>query len=156
MTAMDDEDYMLLAKYAARESTCVKKQLGCVLVITRGRKGYIQGTNGPPYPLGKCDPCPRLNSHGGTGLDKCRAVHAERRVLLLAAKFGFCTKDAILYSYMGVPCSQCMLELIEAGVAEIVCQRETYYDSLSKEILNEWIEKGGEFRIYDLGDIPDE
>lgn len=143
-----DQHYMWLAQQAAHASTCVKKQLGCVLVLTRGSGGYIQGSNGPPYPLKRCDPCPRLNSHNATDLGKCRAVHAERQVLLRAARFGFCTKDSVLYSYMGVPCSSCMLELIEAGVAEIVCLRETYYDELSKDILKEWVAAGGWFRVY--------
>lgn len=151
MMPLDDRDYMHLARLARDESTCSKKQLGCALVFTRGRKGHVTGFNGPPHPLERCAPCPRLLSHG-TDLEKCRAVHAERQVLLLAAKFGFCAKDAVLYSYMGVPCKDCMLELIQAGVAEIVCLRETYHDELSKDILREWIAKGGKFRIYDPGD----
>ena len=64
---------------------------------------------------------------------------------------GFRTEGAVLYSYMGVPCKDCMLELIQAGVAEIVCLRETYHDEISKDILREWIAKGGKFRIYDPG-----
>ncbi len=140
---MEDADYMDLAKLAGDESTCGKKKLGCVLVFTRGRKGHITGFNGPPHPLEKCSPC-----RSRDGKEKCRAIHAERQALLLAAKFGFCTKDAILYSRMGVPCKDCMLELIQAGIAEIVCLRESYQDELSKEILVEWISKRGKFRIY--------
>lgn len=149
MTPIEDKEYMYLARLARDESTCSKKQLGCALVFTRGRKGHVTGFNGPPHPLERCAPCPRLESHDGTDLEKCRAVHAERHVLLLAAKFGFCAKGAVLYSYMGVPCKDCMLELIQAGVAEIVCLRETYHDELSKDILREWVAKGGKFRIYD-------
>ncbi len=150
LSQFGDREYMQLAKLAANDSTCGKKHLGCVIVFVRGRKGYLPGTNGPPYPLRRCDPCPRLCEHSGTGLLKCRAVHAERQALLLAAKYGFCTKDAVLYSYMGVPCKDCMLEIVQAGVAEIVCRRETYYDELSREILKEWISKGGRFRVYDV------
>ncbi len=152
MTPIEDKEYMYLARLAIDESTCSKKQLGCTLVFTRGRKGHITGFNGPPHPLERCAPCPRLESHEGTDLEKCRAVHAERQVLLLAAKFGFRTEGAVLYSYMEVPCKDCMLELIQAGVAEIVCLRETYHDDLSKDILREWVAKGGKFRIYDPGD----
>jgi deoxycytidylate deaminase len=47
---------------------------------------------------------------------------------------------------MGVPCKDCLLELIEAGISEIVCIQETYYDELSKDILKEWIDTGGKFR----------
>jgi deoxycytidylate deaminase len=144
-----DGDYMEYARQASMVSTCKKKQLGCALVFTRGRKGCITGSNGPPSPLRRCDPCPRLDSHGGTDLGKCRAVHAERAVLLLAGKYGFCTYESILYSYMGVPCKDCLLEISSAGVSEIVCIRETYYDALSRDILKELIDEGSiRFRIY--------
>lgn len=145
----EDRDYMHLAKLARDESTCSRKQLGCALVFTRGRKGHLTGFNGPPHPLEKCNPCLRLESRHGEDLEKCRAVHAERQVLLLAAKFGFRTEGAILYSFMGVPCKDCMLELIQAGIAEIVCLTETYRDELSRDILRECLSKGGKFRIYD-------
>ncbi len=147
---LSDGDGLNLARQASLDSTCKKKQLGCALVFTRGRKGYVTGSNGPPLPLKRCDPCPRLDSHGGTDLGKCRAVHAERAVLLLAARFGFRTDGAILYSYMGVPCKDCLLELCAAGVSEIVCIKETYYDALSKDVLREWVARGGRFRVYNL------
>lgn len=139
------------AKEAIKLSTCNKKQLGCAL-LTRDNK-LISGFNGPPSPyIDECDPCPRLKSHNGTDLHLCKAVHAERYVLLRCADIGISTTGSTLYSYMGVPCKDCMLELITAGVSEIVCIRETYYDELSKEILKEWIDKGGIFRIYDRPD----
>ncbi len=142
---MNDIEYMKEAKAAALDSTCRKKQLGCVLKFTDG--SYIQGTNGAPKPLQPCTPCPRLCDHGGNNLHKCRAVHAERQAILKAANRGFATDNAVLYSYMGVPCKDCLLELIEAGISEIVCIRETYYDILSEFILKEWIETGGMFRV---------
>lgn len=133
------------AKDAARYSTCQKKHLGCVLVLKSGKR--IVGWNGPPPQLSICDPCPRLESRSGSDLDMCSAVHAERMTLLVCAKYGYSTNESILYSYMGVPCKDCLLELILAGVKEIVCISDVYYDELSKEILAEWIETGGKFRV---------
>lgn len=133
------------AKAAERYSTCRKKHLGCVLVLDDGRR--ISGWNGPPQQLAQCDPCPRLNSRSATDLHLCRAVHAERRALLACAEQGYSTHESTLYAYMNVPCKDCLLELIMAGVEEIVCISETYYDELSKEILAEWIENGGKFRV---------
>lgn len=144
---MKDIEYMREAKNAVLESTCKKKQLGCVLRFTDD--SYIQGTNGAPKRLNPCVQCPRLNNHQGTELNKCRAVHAERQVLLKAAKMGYTTDEAILYSYMGVPCKDCLLELIEAGISKIVCIRETYYDELSRQILKEWITMGGNFVVIE-------
>ncbi len=145
----EDLCYMVIARNAASNSTCAKKHLGCVLVL-KNADVVIRGTNGPPQGLKKCDPCPRLGSHNGTNLDKCRAVHAERQVILKAAHLGLSTCGSTLYSYMGVPCKDCLLELYQAGVAEIVVIKETYYYELSRDILKEWIDGGGEFRVADL------
>ena len=93
--------------------------------------------------------CPRLDSHIGTDTQKCRAVHAERQVLLKAAHLGLSTDGSTLYSYMGVPCKDCLLELCQAGIAEIVVIKETYYDELSKSILKEWIDSGRKFRVVE-------
>ena len=46
---MNDKDYMDEARLAALYSTCRKKQLGCVLKFTDN--SYIQGTNGPIFPI---------------------------------------------------------------------------------------------------------
>ena len=142
-----DKKYMAIAKRNALYSNCKKKHLGCLLLLSDGK--YIYGWNGPPVKINPCIECPRLNFPKATNLEICRAVHAERRCLLKAAKMGYSTMDSILYSYMGVPCKDCMLELIEAGVKEIICIQKTYYDNLSKDILREWIKNGGKFRIVD-------
>lgn len=72
---------------------------------------------------------------------------SSQQVLLKAAYLGMSTHGSTLYSYMGVPCKDCMLELWEAGVVEIVVLKETYYDELSRTILKEWIDQGGKFRV---------
>lgn len=139
------------AKNTALKSRCKKRQLGCVLVLDNGDGSYIEGTNGAPLSLKSCDPCPRIvrNSISGADLDLCKAVHAERQTLLKAAKYGHKTEGAKLYSYMGVPCKDCMLELIEAGISEIICAKNTYYDELSKRIIEEWRNCGGILRFLD-------
>lgn len=140
----DDDYYMFMAQMEKKHARCNKKHLGVCLVLDNLK--IITGSNGPPEILKQCNPCPRLNSHSGTDLHLCRAVHAERSALLKAAKSKYSTKKSKLYSYMGVPCKDCLLELIYAGVEEIICLEETYYDELSKEILQEWINSGGKFR----------
>lgn len=74
------------AKESIKMSTCKKKQLGCVL-LTNNRR-VIHGSNGPPSLINECDPCPRLNSHSGTDLHLCKAVHAERYAILRCASLG--------------------------------------------------------------------
>jgi dCMP deaminase len=150
---LDERDlrYMMAAAQASKESTCMKKQLGCVLVTRDGC--ILKGANGPPYPLRKCDPCPRLENHNGTNIESCRAVHAERQTLLDAARLGIPTAGSRIYSHVGVPCKDCMLELIAAGVTEIVVLKETYHDELSMEIVKEWSAKGGKIRVYDKCEV---
>ena len=143
---MNDSEYMNIAKCTSAYSTCLKRKLGCVLVTSSGLS--IDGTNGPPHGLRKCKTCPRIHSKSGTDIHLCRAVHAERATLLKAAMYGIATNNAKLYCYFGVPCKDCLLEIIAAGVSEIICTSEDYYDELSKSILQEWIEHGGKFRIY--------
>jgi len=144
-----DKEYMKQAKEAAKRSTCSNKQLGCILMTHPIANNIysFEGWNGPPDILEECITC-KKSEHGWKDAHKCPAVHAERRALLRVAANGICTKGSILYSYMGIPCKDCLLELIEAGVKEIVVLRETYYDELSKEILHKWIECGGVFRVY--------
>lgn len=142
---MNEATFMRLASQAAAYSRCNKKQLGCLLVCENNE--MIMGTNGPPVPLDKCAPCPRTACHSATNLHQCRAVHAERQALLTAARAGISTDGAVLYSHMGVPCKDCLLELIQAGISEIVCARGTLYDSLSEAILLEWADSGGVFRV---------
>jgi len=135
------------AKNAAQFSTCSKKKLGCVLYTTNGF--MFRGWNGPPENFDSCDPCPRIDKGGIETLHLCRAVHAERMTILRAARQGVSTQDAILVSDMGIPCKDCLLELIAAGVKEIICSEASLYDPLSDLILSEWLSKGGQFRVVE-------
>ena len=147
---LTDKEYMQIAKNMSSNSRCKKRQLGCVLVLCDGN--YIKGTNGAPLPLKSCDPCPRIvrGSISGEDLDLCRAVHAERQTILKAARLGLSTEGSKLYSYMGVPCKDCCIELIEAGISEIICSEETYYDELSKQIVKEWLKNDGILRFLNI------
>ncbi len=79
--------------------------------------------------------CPRKDYgyKSGQGLHLCQAAHAERNAILQAARNGICTKDTILYCYCGVPCKDCMIEIINAGIKKIVCLGTEYdYDSYAR------------------------
>lgn len=151
-----DTYYMQEAEQAKYKTTCSKKQVGCALVVQPSNRMrmhdtveiVMKGYNGPPHLLSACNPCPRQECKSGTDLDRCRAVHAERRALLMATKIRISTIGATLYVDGGIPCKDCLLELCEAGVLELVCKEETYYDDLSQDILREWISKGLMFRIF--------
>jgi len=87
----------------------------------------------------KCDTniCPRyaLGYKSGEGLVICCASHSERNCILNAARHGICTNESSLYLNTNIPCKDCLLELINAGIKEIVCTDNSFYDNMSMFIV---------------------
>ena len=81
--------------------------------------------------------CPRyyFGFESGKGLDICIAGHAERNSLINAARVGIKTKGLKMYMNCSIPCGDCLIEIINAGIEEIICIDETYYDEKSKYLL---------------------
>jgi len=130
-----DEYFLKIAHVVAERSTCLRRQVGVVLV--RDRRILTTGYNGAPRGLRHCEEvgCLReqLNVPSGERHELCRAVHAEANALLQAASHGIATEGATIYSTLH-PCSMCAKNLINAGVVKIVYVRG-YPDELSGEIL---------------------
>ena len=141
-----DEFFMAKAKEISLGSTCKKRQIGCVMVSPNG---IVSGANGAPEKIGTCKVCSRIDAASGTQLKKCYAVHAEVRMLVRCARKGLSAKGGFIYLYGSMPCKDCLLALIEAGIQEIVCEVGTYYDPLSKEIFNRWIAAGGKLTFME-------
>jgi deoxycytidylate deaminase len=107
-------------RQSMNNSLCTKRPIGAFLVLKDG-KTFIDGWNGPPDGFEDyCTECPRKNSKSGTDMDKCPSVHAEIAPILYAAKYGYATEGSTLFISCGLPCKDCMKELIEAGVRRIV------------------------------------
>jgi dCMP deaminase len=83
--------------------------------------------------------CPRriFGYPSGKGLFLCQAGHAERNTLIQAARNGISTLNTTLYCCCPLPCKECMIECINAGVKEIVCFKGNDYDSYSRIIAKE-------------------
>lgn len=94
--------------------------------------------------------CPRyvkeLGFKSGQGLEWCVAGHAERNVLINAARSGIKTKGCIMYMDCGVPCSPCLVEIINAGIEEIVVTKMEYYDVSAEYLLSQ---SNLKVRVYD-------
>ena len=77
--------------------------------------------------------CPRhfLGYKSGEGLDICIAGHAERNALINAARLGVSVKDATMYMNCGIPCKDCLIEIINAGIIELVVTKKIFYDKTS-------------------------
>lgn len=155
-----DDYFYNICRQVARNSKCFSRRIGCVLVYD---KSIIStGYNGPPRGLPKCDfrwkldhnlntkiknicdeseftgICPRkmLGYKSGEGLDICVAGHAERNTLINAARNGIRTKGTTLYVTTGIPCKDCLIEIINAGVREIVVVSLKVYDEQSMYLIS--------------------
>ena len=95
--------------------------------------------------------CPRyiLGYKSGKGLHLCPAVHAERDALLKALRQQSDVDGATIYMDCRVPCGPCMVELLQANIAEIVCAEIVFYDELSRYLVHNSDIK---LRTYDLGE----
>ena len=132
-----DEYFLQITSEVATRSTCMRRQVGAVLV--RERRILATGYNGAPRGLKHCEEVGCLREQrqvpSGERHELCRALHAEMNAFLQAASFGVTTEGATLY-VTTYPCSLCAKMAINAGVHRIVTMGD-YPDELAKEILAE-------------------
>ena len=138
MRASWDEYFMQIAEIVKTRSTCLRRQVGAVIV--KDKRIITTGYNGAPAGLAHCtELCgcdrQRLGVPSGERHELCRALHAEQNAIIQAAKLGISTEGATIYITLQ-PCVICAKMLINAGICRIVHQGE-YPDALSKRILEE-------------------
>ena len=132
-----DEYFMKIAKIVATRSTCLRRQVGAVIV--KDNHILSTGYNGAPKGFRHCEEvgCIRekLGVSRGERHELCRGLHAEQNAIIQAAVFGVSIKGATIYT-THFPCSVCMKMLVNAEIKEIVYLND-YPDDLEKEILKE-------------------
>ena len=133
-----DEYFMQMAELTAKRSTCLRRQVGAVIV--KDRHIIATGYNGAPRGLKHCDElggCLRqqLGVPSGQRHELCRALHAEQNAIIQAATLGQSIEDGTIY-VTHQPCVICAKMIINAGIKRIVV-RETYPDEMATEILDE-------------------
>ncbi len=132
-----DEYFMTIAGVVATRSTCLRRQVGAVLV--KEKRILATGYNGAPRGLRHCAEtgCLRMaqNVPSGERHEICRALHAEQNALLQAAAYGIQIEGATLYCTTQ-PCVLCAKMLINAGVTKVICA-ESYPDELALALLSE-------------------
>ncbi|MEW5932957.1 MAG: dCMP deaminase family protein [Bacillota bacterium] len=130
-----DEYFMQVARVVAGRSTCLRRQVGAVIV--RDKRILATGYNGAPSGLPHCLDigCLRhqVGALSGERQELCRASHAEQNALVQAARYGIAVEGATLYSTT-FPCSICAKMLVNAGIRRVVYGEE-YADLLAREIL---------------------
>jgi len=126
-----------MARVVARRSTCLRRQVGALLV--RDKRILATGYNGAPAGLPHCAEigCLRAerNVPSGERQELCRALHAEQNAIIQGALHGVSVQGADLYCTTQ-PCVVCAKMLINAGVRRIVYEGD-YPDALSLEMLEQ-------------------
>jgi dCMP deaminase len=159
-----DEWFFRLCLEVGSNSKCLSRKIGAVLVRDKSviSTGYNGPPRGIPTcdqrwiidreflkkygsevkketTKGKC-PRYTIGFKSGEGLDICVAGHAERNALINAARLGIETRGfkhdpTTLYMSCGIPCTPCMVEIINAGVSKIVVTAISFYDQSAEYLL---------------------
>ena len=139
------EWYMRIAEVVALRGTCLRRQVGCVLVDYRGHI-LSTGYNGVPRGAKHCNQeasalldtydtiypfsCPAAKEGTGSNLGGCRAIHAEQNALLQCPDV-----EKIMYCYTTVePCEHCTKLLLNTG-----CQAVLFRDRYDANGLHHWV-----------------
>lgn len=138
MRASWDEYFMEIAEIVKTRSTCLRRQVGAVIV--KDNRILTTGYNGSPAGTFNCTDkgsCKRieLNVPSGERHELCRALHAEQNAIITAAKNGVSIEGATIYVNVQ-PCVICAKMIINAGIKRIVFKGD-YPDELSLEMINE-------------------
>ena len=130
-----DEYFLAFACLAATRSTCLRRQVGAVIV--RSQRLLTSGYNGAPSALAHCGEVGCLRAQSGVPSGErhelCRGAHAEQNAIVQAACHGVSIAAATLYTTHH-PCSVCAKMIINAGVRRIV-YKEGYPDELAGSLL---------------------
>jgi len=153
MRTLTEKEIWTICVWCRDQARCLSRHIGTVLMNADETEAIGIGWNGPPCELPMCNQgwyakmigrvineCPRKNMGypSGEGLQYCIAVHAERSAILHAARRGESTQGSRLYMTCGVPCTPCLVEIIDAGVQEIICtETDKFYDVQSEYSLTE-------------------
>jgi len=141
-----EEYFMDITRLVARRSTCMRRQVGAVMV--KDKNILATGYNGTPSGITHCDVtgCLReqLKVPSGERHELCRGLHAEQNAIIQAARHGVNIDGSVLYC-TDSPCIICTKMLINAGIRKVIYLKG-YADKLSMEML---AESGIEARLFD-------
>jgi dCMP deaminase len=141
-----DEWGLRLAETTALRGTCLRRQVGCVLVDSAGRV-LATGYNGRERGRKHCAEvgeyletvypyaCPAAWVSSGSDLDACDAIHAEQNACLQCRD-----PDAIHTCYVTVsPCVSCLKLLLNTGCRRVVFREAYAQDASALWAPREWV-----------------
>ncbi len=132
-----DEYFMAIARQVASRSTCLRRRVGCLIVLEK--RIVTTGYNGAPMGLAHCLQTGCLREREGVPSGErhelCRGLHAEQNALLQAAYHGVSVRGGTLYCTHR-PCVLCTKMLINSGIVRVFFA-EGYEDRLAEVMAKE-------------------
>jgi dCMP deaminase len=133
-----DEYFMEMAMLTAKRSTCMRRNVGAVIV--QDKHIIATGYNGAPKGIPHCAEiggCLRekMQIPSGERHELCRALHAEQNAIIQAATLAQSIEGASIY-ITNQPCVICAKMIINAGIKRIIV-KEGYPDKLAVDLLAE-------------------
>ncbi len=130
-----DEYFMNIAKLVATRSTCLRHDVGAIIV--KERRILTSGYNGGPKNVKDCLELGCLRDQNkiesGTQHEICRAIHAEQNAIIQAAVHGANISKGTLYC-THYPCVLCSKMIVNANIERVVCN-ERYPDDEGIKLL---------------------
>lgn len=132
-----DEYFQEITRVVASRSTCMRRQVGCVIV--KDKRLLTSGYNGAPSGLAHCSQvgCIRQQTGipSGERQELCRGLHAEQNALVQAALHGVSVAGGTLYC-THQPCITCTKMIINAGITRVLFEN-CYPDALARAMFEE-------------------
>jgi dCMP deaminase len=156
-----DEYFLKMAALAAERSTCIKRQVGAVIV--KDKMVISTGYNDTPRGIpncgdGGCERC-QISKQEGSGAahaGDCICIHAEQNAIIQDAyQGGAALAGSTLYITLE-PCISCSKVIINAGIKRVVFAN--YYEHSTSEMrftITELFKRAGVL-LERKGGIPDE
>lgn len=120
-----DEYFATLAETVATRVTCLRRQVGAVIV--RDKQILSTGYNGTPRGEDHCLVCERerLGIKPGERYELCKSVHAEANAIIQAARHGAAIDGADMY-ITDEPCFMCRRMIVNAGITNVYVKGELW------------------------------
>ncbi|HLP61469.1 MAG TPA: dCMP deaminase family protein [Candidatus Deferrimicrobium sp.] len=157
-----DQYYLDIAKVVATRSTCLKVQIGAI--ILKEDQIIATGYVGAPRKTKSClehDFClrKRLNIPSGQQYELCRSIHAEQNAIINAARAGVSLLGGNMYIYgqnkdtgeviNAFPCFICKKMIINAGLNRVITSVKDMEKGHMTFTVDEWIEEWQKNDIID-------
>ena len=134
-----DEYFIKLAALVAERSTCLRHNIGAVIV--KDKRVIAGGYNGSARGAPNCSEVGCLKNElgikTGTGHEICRAVHAEMNAIIQGAIHGISVYGSTMYC-THTPCTLCARMIVNAGIKRVVS-----YHNYSDESARKFLEQSG-------------